>query len=317
MAKAGVRFTAILALLAVVVLAVLIARGEPMQVVRQLGQLSGATVALVVICVLTAYGLRFAKWHLFVRGLGLDVPVGLSAGVFATGLLMVVTPAKVGEVWKALALQESKGVTVARALPAIVLERLTDLVAVGSLALLAAAAFGFGPLLAAAALLLLAGGILLLRWRRPWLTLLGRLEARFPNARAPAFLRSLYDGTHSLLAAGPLAIGGAVGLLAWGLEGVALWLLLDSLGHRVDLLWAVGVFCAGTLAGVASVLPGGLGTAEAGMAALLVAGGVPPETALAATLLARVFTLGLGVALGGVCYAGWWRPQTARRTTDA
>jgi uncharacterized protein (TIRG00374 family) len=212
-------------------------------------------------------------------------------------------------VWKSMALRDSDGIPVARSLGAVALERLTDFAAVAALALLAASTLGLPPWLGAVALVAFALGVAGLRWRRPWKALLARLEARRPGSRAVAFLHALYDGTSGLLSPGTLAAGGALGFVAWGFEGLALWVILDGVGVDADPLWAVGVFCVGTLAGVLSVLPGGVGTAEAGMVALLVAGGVPAATAFAAALLARVLTLGLGAALGGVCYAVW----TARR----
>lgn len=306
-----VKVTAILAAVAVVVLAVALWRSDPRAAARELARVPPLQGALVLGLVLGGYALRFAKWHLFLRRLGTQVPVGRSAAIFTSGLLMVVTPAKVGEVWKAVALKETDGIPVARGLGAVALERLTDLVAIAALALLGAAALGLAPWLAAGAMLAFLAGVLVLRWRRPWLALLARLEARRPGSRPVAFLHALYLDTSSLLAASTLGIGAALGLVAWALEGLALWVILEALGVDASAVWAIGVFAAGSIAGGLSVLPGGVGTAEAGMVALLVAGGVPASTAFAATVLVRVMTLGFGAALGGVCYAVWtWRrPQ--------
>lgn len=312
-----IRWTAILALVAIVALAVALWKSDPAAAWQVLVRVPAGHVLAVVGLVLLAYVLRFAKWHLFLVRLGLQVPLGRSAAVFASGLLMVVTPAKVGEVWKAMALRESDGIPVPRSLGAVALERLTDFAAVAALALLATQSLGLPPWLAVAALVAFGLGIGLLRWKRPWKALLARLEARKPGSRPVAFLHALYDGTSSLLSPGTLAAGGALGLAAWALEGLALWVLLDGVGVDADPLWAVGVFCVGTLAGVLSVLPGGLGTAEAGMVALLVAGGVAAPTAFAAALLARVLTLGLGAALGGVCYAVWTTRRPAAKLPAA
>ncbi len=307
-----VKASAVLAAVAVVVLAVALWRSDPRAAARELVRVPLGHIGLVVVLVLVAYALRFAKWHLFLRRLGTEVPLGRSAAIFTSGLLMVVTPAKVGEVWKALALKETDGIPVARGLGAVALERLTDLAAVGALALLGAAALGLAPWLAAGAMLAFTAGVLLLRWRRPWLALLARLEARHPGSRPVAFLHALYLDTASLLSWSTLGIGAVLGLVAWALEGLALWVILDGLGVDASPVWAIGVFSVGTLAGGLSVLPGGVGTAEAGMIALLVAGGVASSTAFAATLLVRVLTLGFGATLGGVCYGLWsWRRRVA------
>ena len=316
MARRRIRPTALLVAVAAVVLAVALWRADPRAAGRAMANLPPLHAATVVAMVLLAYTLRFGKWHLFLRRLGVDVGAGRSAAVFTAGLLMVVTPAKVGEVWKAMALRESDGVPVPRGLAAVALERLTDLAAVLALALLVVARLANGPLLAAGAVAAFAVGLAVLRWRTLWLGLLDRVEARRPGSKAAGFLRATYQDTHGLLAPAPLAAGSALGLVAWLLEGLALGVLLDGLGVPVAYLWAAGVFAVGTLAGALSVLPGGLGTAEAGMVGLLVAGGVPAATALAATVLVRLLTLGLGALLGGVAYALWSRRARAAVPID-
>lgn len=305
MRRHRVKVTALLAALAIVILAVALWRSDPRAAARQLAQMRASQVGLVVGLVLVAYALRFAKWHLFLHRLGARVPLGRSAAIFTSGLLMVVTPAKVGEVWKAFALQETDQVPVARTLGAVALDRITDVLALAALALLSASALGVAPWLAAAALAAFVAGVALLRWRRPWLALLARLETRKPGTRVVAFLHALYLDTASLLSASTLGWSSALALVAWALEGLALWLILHALGVDAAVVWSVGVFAAGSLAGGLSVLPGGVGTAEAGMVALLIAGGVASATAFAATLLVRILTLGFGAALGGLCYLGW------------
>jgi uncharacterized membrane protein YbhN (UPF0104 family) len=307
MALWRVRPTTALVAVAAVVLAVALWRADPRAAAGAMADLPPGHAAGVVGMVLLAYALRFGKWHLFLRRLGTGVRPGRSLAVFAAGLLMVVTPAKVGEVWKALALREADGVPMPRGLAAVAMERLTDLIAVVSLALLVVATWANGAVLAAAAVAAFAAGLAVLRWRTLWLGLLDRLDARRPGGKAAGFLRAVYQDTHGLLAPAPLTAGAALGLVAWLLEGLALAVLLDGLGVAADPLWAAGVFALGTLAGVLSVLPGGLGTAEAGMVGLLVAGGVPAATALAATVLVRLLTLGLGALLGGAAYLAWVR----------
>lgn len=308
--------TAILAAVALLVLAVALWRSDPRAAAQQLARLPATSLAAVVGLVLLGYLLRFAKWHLFLVRLGTGVPLGRSAAVFASGLLMVVTPAKLGEVWKALAIQQSDGVPLPRALGAVALERGTDVLAIAALAALALLGASALLLPAWVAAVVVAGfvvAILLLRWRRPWLALLARLEARRPGSRPVAFLHALYLDTSGLLTPGILLTAGALSLGAWALEGLALWVILQGLGVPAAPLWAIGVFAAGTFAGGLSILPGGVGTAEAGMVALLVGTGVASATAFAATLLIRLMTLGFGAALGAACYAGW---TAARRGKD-
>lgn len=91
-----------------------------------------------------------------------------------------------------------------------------------------------------------------------------------------------------------------VAVLAWGLEGLSLYLIADSLGIGISLATGIGIYAIAVLAGALSFLPGGLGGTEAVMGVLLIASGADSATAVAITLLCRIATLWFAVALGGV-----------------
>ena len=99
-----------------------------------------------------------------------------------------------------------------------------------------------------------------------------------------------------------LALAVGVGVVSWGGECLALYVILLGLGAApsLELLnQATFALAAGSLVGSASLLPGGLGAAEGTVAAVLdLVARQPRDTAAAATLLIRVCTLWFGVALG-------------------
>jgi uncharacterized protein (TIRG00374 family) len=89
-----------------------------------------------------------------------------------------------------------------------------------------------------------------------------------------------------------------IGIVGWGIEGVAFWLLLDWLGAELPLATAAAIFLLAVLAGALSGLPGGLGGTEITAVTLLVLQGVPAETAVLATAVIRIATLWFAVAIG-------------------
>jgi uncharacterized protein (TIRG00374 family) len=98
-----------------------------------------------------------------------------------------------------------------------------------------------------------------------------------------------------------LAGGFFLALLAWGLEGAGLGLLSSILpGRHLDLASAVGIYGIAVLVGGLSFLPGGLGSTEAVMTALLVTRGYSVADALLLTLACRLVTLWFAVCLGWV-----------------
>jgi uncharacterized membrane protein YbhN (UPF0104 family) len=122
-----------------------------------------------------SFGLRTLRWHALARSLKSDLSPLVSGYVQLVGFSFSVTPGRVAELYKLKVLERSSGISVAQSLPAVLVERLTDamalalLVAVGGIlhwssAVLIGSAL---PLLAAAAglVVLALAGLSLLRDR--------------------------------------------------------------------------------------------------------------------------------------------------------
>jgi uncharacterized protein (TIRG00374 family) len=303
---------------AFLVLAVLLWFGDVGSVADALAGLPLDRLAAALVLVTVAYGLRFLKWHLLVLRLGLGVGVGprRSLQVFLSGLMMAVTPAKVGELWKSVLLAQD-GIPVARSLPAVFVERLVDFSAIALLASLGIAlVWGLGWVVPVAVVGVVAI-VVVLRWRSLWTRLVAWLGRRKRLERPARFLGLVAEGAHAILAPRTLLPALLLGLTAWALEGLALWAILEGLGADASWPMAIAAFCAGTLAGIVSLLPGGLGTTEAGMVGLLVARGIAEDVAVAATLLARACTLGYGALVGALASLLWPRAAQDGRVVDA
>lgn len=82
------------------------------------------------------------------------------------------------------------------------------------------------------------------------------------------------------------------------LQVLALVVALDAVGLRVPVAELVAVFVLGRLLAAIPLTPGGIGIAETGSAAALIALGHDPDTSVAASLLVTVTTLLVPIALG-------------------
>jgi len=89
-------------------------------------------------------------------------------------------------------------------------------------------------------------------------------------------------------------------LAAWAAQGIAVWLICRDMGVPLDLLTATGFYAVAMVAGALSALPAGLGGTEAVLTGLLVAQSATPGQALSITVLVRLLTLWLAVAIGVV-----------------
>ena len=249
---------------------------------------------LALALALANYLLRYLRWEYYLRTLNSKVPSGMSVLVFLSGLAMALTPGKVGELSKALLLRDRAQVPMSVTAPVVVMERVTDLLAVSALSLGALLLLPFGGAFAFAGLVALVGVILVVAWRPR-----GDLLLRLPLLRRwRPLLESSLDSLGSLSSPRPLLVALALSTLAWISEGVSLWVIVQGLDLSLSLAEAVGVYAAATLVGAASLLPGGLGGTEGSMILFLSQLDLPRGGASSATLLVRMCTLWFAFLLG-------------------
>ncbi|WP_435078590.1 lysylphosphatidylglycerol synthase transmembrane domain-containing protein [Halococcus sp. AFM35] len=291
------------AMLTVVVFAALFVVADAQRVIAAFSRFElwafGAVIALTTV----GYGFRFAKWEFYLRELDIHVPLKTSLTVFFSGLMMVVTPGKAGEVWKAWLLRDEAGVPASRTTSVVGAERITDLLSLSLLAALGVVAYGRSPVVLVAVAVVFALGIGLLQWRAGCLRLLSWAESLPVVGEHAQALETLYESTYALFRLRPLSVATVLGLIAWGLEGVALWLTLRGFGIETSLLVGAFVFALGSVVGAVSMLPGGLGAAEASMAGLLLTFGIAEPIAVGATMVIRVGTLWYAAVLGFVVFS--------------
>lgn len=264
-----------------------------------LARLGPAIAALVLSLSLVNYALRALRWQSLCRAVGVRVPLARNSLYYVAGFAFTITPGKLGEVVRLWLLHRHHRAPYDRTLSLLVMDRVTDAVPLLGLCLLGAghvAGQGWSVLLMAA--LILSGLALVLKpgWLRGIVKLaygrLGRMPRLF--ARALRVLRSL----ESLVVPRVLATALVLGLVGWSAEILGAWLVLEALGAEVGLVATGFVFGFGMLVGGLPLFPGGLGGAEATMVGLLLLLGVDPATAVAATGIIRLATLGFALALG-------------------
>ncbi len=247
------------------------------------------------------YLVRFLKWQYYLGRLEIrGIPALDSLLVFLSGFVLTVTPGKVGEVFKSAVLAKTHGVPAARTAPIVVAERLTDAIAVIVLIVIGSAAYAGGLGWALAGTIAVMIGLLFIVWERPMIAILRALERR--HGRFGRMAPKLHEAYRSLrIVAGPAALlwPTFLSVIAWGAEGLALYVVLRGFAAAVPLGVAVFFYSTATLAGALVPVPGGLGVAEAMIQEQLVRlGGVAQGPATASMILIRFATLWWAVAVG-------------------
>lgn len=255
----------------------------PHQVLRSLASPAGLLAA--ALCVLN-YLLRGLRWRLWMAHY--QRPLGLLEGlrIYLAGYTFTPTPGNIGEAARGLLLARQP-LGPGQSLAIFGAERLADLLALllltlpGVVWLLGLQHISWLPLVVVAGGLgALAAALLLLRLRPT-------LLARF------AWLQQAW----LCLATRPLQWL-LLTVLAWAAQGVAVWLICRDQGLALDPLLATGFYALAMVGGALSMLPAGLGGMEALLTGLLVLHGASLGLAAGVTVLVRLLTLWLAVAIG-------------------
>ena len=266
--------------------------------------LSGFRFSLVPVIfglVALSYVVRFVRWSYYLRLLKATMPLRPNVAIFAAGLSMTISPGKLGEVLISVFIKQVNGAPIARTAPAVVAERATDGTGMIAWGLMGALAFSFGLEALLLFLIIAAAGIAVLRSKR--LSLLAeRVLLRLPllNRLAP-HVGDFHGASNELLATRPLIVGTAISFCSWGLEILAVYLCAVGIGAEVPFLVVVFVFVVSSFAGAFSMLPGGIGAAEAGMYGMFVGvAGLSDGLSAGLTFVIRIATLWFATLIGVV-----------------
>lgn len=266
-------------------LVLLLTGGTPPQdMLRRLASPAGLLAA--GLCLLN-YVLRGLRWRLWMAHY--QRPLGVLEGlrIYLAGYAFTPTPGNIGEAARGLLLTRQP-LGARESLSIFGAERLADLLALlllmlpGVVWLLALPHTRWLPLLVAGGgLLALLAGLLFLLKLRP------ALLARFTWLQQAWHCLATRPWTWLLLT-----------VVAWGAQGLAMWLIGRGQGLALDPLLATGFYALAMVGGALSMLPAGLGGMEALLTGLLVLHGASLGLAIGVTVLVRLLTLWLAVAIG-------------------
>lgn len=272
-----------------------------------------------------SFGLRAARWHLFLRAAGVRPPILTSLRTQFIGFALTLTPGKVGEVYKCYLMERATGAPTARTAPIVLFEKLMDGAAFSGLAIIAAAALpglADGVSSAARSLIALAAfaavlGLGLRSWRSSATQtyLFGAIRRAPRGPRIAAILETALQGGADVLRPRLLIVNTTLSFIARSCDGIAMMWAAWAAGFSLPPLGGVFVLNSSGALGGFSMLPGGIGVVEAGMSLLLVSLGASTGTALVTTLLTRILSFWLWVSIGlGLLMRSTLEPNVATGT---
>ncbi|MCA3244239.1 MAG: flippase-like domain-containing protein [Alphaproteobacteria bacterium] len=247
--------------------------------------------------------IRFWRYHTAARALGLRVPFWRMMYYYTVGYALIPTPGKVGTAIRLWLLKVNHNLPYTRTAPLLAMDLVSDsiaLCALGALGLailenptlqslgwLVGLALGVGlvaTLVAPQLLMGLVGHLYVLGGRRK-----PRLFAR---------LRQLIRHTSRVLGWRVLAVTSAQSFIGWAAVGLAIGHLLTALGTPMGMAEGSVTISLATMGGFLTMMPAGVGGAEAAMGFLLSSFGAPLATVVLAVAVIRLVVLWLTVLIG-------------------
>lgn len=253
---------------------------------------------LLIALTLLNYLLRYFRWQMYLKILGVHLKPWKSFQIFMAGQAMTLTPAKTGEALKGHLLKSETENAWSVGLPAVFAERLTDLMGVVILVALGLSVLPVGGKTAIVGMALCT--LFFLTFSRPaFLKLAIRLLVKAPRLSGKAEqLLKLYINIRVLLSLRPLTASLFLSAAAWFVEGLVLHFSLVAYQEDPGIIQSAFVYSLSSLTGALSMLPGGLVVTEGSLIGLLSFFGVPFSLASTVTILVRLCTLWFPILLG-------------------
>lgn len=243
------------------------------------------------------YIVRFLRWEFYLRKIGIKIPLPKSFLIFTSGLTMSITPGKFGEALKSYLLKITDDVKISRSAPIVVVERLTDFIALVILALYGSFYFNYGKEITIGIGFAILGGIFMVGKKKFFYTVLERIK-KVIGDKFTTRVHTAYSSALELIELKVLIPSILIAIVSWFFECIGFYLVTHGYSTGVSLNLATFIYSFSTIAGAISMLPGGLGPTEGSMTGLLILNKIPKDIAVAITIIIRFATLWFAVAIG-------------------
>ncbi len=272
--------------------------GDIEQVLIAFRSFNWLLLPLLLLLSLMNYLTRFYKWDYYLSVLNIEIKKIDSLSIFAAGLVMSITPGKMGELLKSFLVKQINGTPVSKTAPIIFVERITDFVSLIIIALLGAFIYDYGRtivLIVAAFFVVL---LIIIGIRQIALSIIKFFEkVRFFKKHLEK-IHNAYESSYLLLRPLPLFYMTLISLLSWSFECLGYHIILLNFGIDLGIFWGAFSYAFATIVGAITMLPAGLGVTEGSLTFLIINEGFSKDIAVASTFIVRVVTLWFAVLVG-------------------
>ena len=253
---------------------------------------------LLLLLSLGNYFFRFLKWDYYLSILNIKIKKIDSFSIFMSGLIMSVTPGKMGELMKSYLVKEITGTPMSKTFPVVFVERITDFVSLIFITLIGAYVFNFGREIIIGVGIFFLAVLLIISNRNIALHVIGLLgKIKFLKKHIEG-MHNAYESSYLMLRPGPLFYSTIISLISWSFECLGYHIILINFNIEISFLWAAFSYGFATIVGAITMLPGGLGVTEGSLTFMLIRNNFPKDLAVASTFIVRVVTLWFALLVG-------------------
>ena len=259
------------------------------------------TFLLVVFALTTTnYLFRFLKWDFFLKKAGVYLNLRDNLFVFFSGLSMIITPGKIGEIWKGWLIKDINGEELSKTVPVVIVERITDVIGLAILSLFGVLYYKQCIYLILVLLLLFAIFFAAVKSKTTSDRIISKLETKI--GKYAENIKTMHRTFEATMEPKGLIEMSLLSAFAWLFECLGMYLVILGFEESINLSLATLIFSFASLAGAVSMIPGGLGVAEATISGLLQLFGLTSATAVGTAIIIRFGTLWYGVIMGLCVY---------------
>ena len=253
---------------------------------------------LVLILSLLNYISRFLKWDYYLLILKVNIKRIDSFSIFMSGLIMSVTPGKMGEILKAYLVKQISGTPISRTAPIIFAERITDFISLVIIALVGAYVYDYGRNIVLGVGIFFLLVVLIISNKNIALPIINQFEKIKFLKKYLLNIHAAYESSYLLLRPLPLFYMTMLSFVSWSFECLGYHLILANFDVDLSYLWASFSYAFAPIVGAISMLPGGLGLTEGSLTYMLIQKSYSKEVAVASTFIIRAVTLWFAVLVG-------------------
>ena len=255
---------------------------------------------LMIVLTTFAYFIRFIKWNFFLKSIEIHLNIKDNLFVFFSGLGMIITPAKIGEIWKGWLIKDINGESLSKTVPVVIIDRVTDLIGLIILSALGILYYKGGAYILITLIIIFIGFFIAIKSERISSKIISILEKR--AGKYSKDIKTMHQTFIRLMNPKNMTLMSFLSVFAWFFECLALFFVVIGFGQSINVLISTFIFSFASLAGAVSMIPGGLGVAEATISGLLQYFGLSATISVGVAIIIRFGTFWYGAILGFLVY---------------